>query len=146
MNQAALVRFCQLLLALADKLHLPVQLQKEVAVESGVFRREHDNPASSCPPSLGRLRGGLGSYGVLLTDTVEYVYGHLAGFALPDGSHVERGQTIGYEGDSGCATGPHVHFEVRRGGRAIDPCPYLPRGYPSPLGWSEARCWGAAPP
>lgn len=43
------------------------------------------------------------------------LYGHMSGFAsgLRVGSVVERGQTIGYVGSSGWATGPHLHFEIR---------------------------------
>lgn len=43
------------------------------------------------------------------------LYGHMSGWAsgLTVGSTVERGQTIGYVGSSGWATGPHVHFEIR---------------------------------
>jgi murein DD-endopeptidase MepM/ murein hydrolase activator NlpD len=43
-------------------------------------------------------------------------YAHLAGFRVSDGQSVSRGERIGRVGQSGNATGPHLHFEVRRNG------------------------------
>lgn len=42
------------------------------------------------------------------------------------GDRVERGETIAYSGNSGRSSAPHLHYEVRRDGRAVDPTPYLP--------------------
>lgn len=53
------------------------------------------------------------------------VYGHLSGFAVPNGQLVYRGQVIAYEGSSGNSTGPHLHFEIRYNGNYVDPCAYL---------------------
>lgn len=48
-------------------------------------------------------------------------YSHLSGFAVAPGTHVRRGDIIGYVGSTGFSTGPHLHFEVRRNGRPLDP-------------------------
>ena len=48
-------------------------------------------------------------------------YGHLSKFATAVGSTVSRGDVIGYTGDSGRATGAHVHYEVWVNGRAMNP-------------------------
>lgn len=52
-------------------------------------------------------------------------YGHLSGFAVSPGQTVTRGQLIGYMGSTGWSTGPHLHFEIRLNGVAVDPMPYL---------------------
>ena len=50
-------------------------------------------------------------------------YNHLSGFArgITEGAHVRQGQTIGYLGQTGLATGPHLHYEVMINGRFVDP-------------------------
>jgi murein DD-endopeptidase MepM/ murein hydrolase activator NlpD len=53
------------------------------------------------------------------------VYGHLSAFAVLPGQHVSRGQVIGYVGQSGRATGPHLHYEVRVHSVAVNPYKYL---------------------
>ena len=52
---------------------------------------------------------------------LESVYAHLDSVALDDGAIVAAGQLIGAVGDTGRATGPHLHFQVRQDGRLQDP-------------------------
>ena len=49
------------------------------------------------------------------------VYYHLREFVVSEGQKVSRGQRIGSVGESGRATGPHIHFSVRAAGGRIDP-------------------------
>jgi murein DD-endopeptidase MepM/ murein hydrolase activator NlpD len=52
-------------------------------------------------------------------------YGHLSGFNVQAGMHVKAGDVIGYEGNSGRSTGPHVHYEVRIYNTPVNPWRYL---------------------
>jgi murein DD-endopeptidase MepM/ murein hydrolase activator NlpD len=54
------------------------------------------------------------------------LYAHLSRSIVKLEQVVERGQTIGYVGSSGKATGTHLHFEVRHKGVPVDPLKYLP--------------------
>ena len=53
------------------------------------------------------------------------LYGHLSAVAVVPGQHVTRGQIIGYVGESGRATGPHLHYEVRLHDVPVNPYKYL---------------------
>lgn len=52
------------------------------------------------------------------------LYAHLSGYNVKKGQKVKRGDIIGYMGNTGMSTGPHVHYEVRKNGIAVDPINY----------------------
>jgi murein DD-endopeptidase MepM/ murein hydrolase activator NlpD len=58
-------------------------------------------------------------------------YGHMSNFNTQVGTHVKRGDVIGYEGASGRSTGPHLHYEVRIYNTPINPWRYLRTATPS---------------
>lgn len=74
--------------------------------------------------------GRFGAYGkvVILKHAGAYrsVYAHARRLFVEKGDFVERGQKIAEVGATGRATGPHLHFEIRRGEAAHDPLVYLP--------------------
>lgn len=49
------------------------------------------------------------------------LYGHMSRFAVRPGQKIKRGDVIGYVGNTGSSTGPHVHYEVIKNGKKIDP-------------------------
>lgn len=56
---------------------------------------------------------------------LQTVYGHNSSLIVSAGQTVSKGQPIAYSGQTGYATGPHVHFEVRDNGSPVDPMGYL---------------------
>ena len=69
--------------------------------------------------------GWAGGYGqqvrVAHGNGILTTYSHMSTIAAAPGTPVRQGQVIGYVGSTGTSTGPHLHFEVRVGGRAVDP-------------------------
>lgn len=85
--------------------------------------------------SGGGLVGETGSdssYGVFVMlrhpDGYETMYGHLSRLLVARGDRVREGQVIALSGNSGRSTAPHLHFEVRRGGRSVDPLSLVREG------------------
>ena len=48
-------------------------------------------------------------------------YAHMSRIAAAPGQRVRRGQVIGYVGSTGLSTGPHLHYELYRGGATVNP-------------------------
>ena len=75
------------------------------------------------------LMGWVGGYGnytcVQHNASLSTCYAHQSSFATSNGANVSQGQVIGYSGNTGNSTGPHLHFEVRVGGTPVDPLGYL---------------------
>jgi murein DD-endopeptidase MepM/ murein hydrolase activator NlpD len=79
--------------------------------------------------TMARWNGGYGNF-VQLRHSGGLVscYGHLSryGAGVKAGRSVRQGQTVGYVGTTGLSTGPHLHFEVRRGGKPVNPLKVIP--------------------
>jgi murein DD-endopeptidase MepM/ murein hydrolase activator NlpD len=75
------------------------------------------------------IAGSVGGYGnytcIQHGGSLSTCYGHQSSIAVSVGQSVSQGQVIGYSGNTGHSTGPHVHFEVRINGSPVDPLGYL---------------------
>lgn len=82
--------------------------------------------------------GQLPGYGkvVSVKHSEEYVsvYGHLSKFEVKIGDMITAGTVIGRVGQTGHATGPHLHFEWRKDGKPLDPLRVFPEIAADPLG------------
>ena len=76
--------------------------------------------------SEARYNDSYGNY-VLINHGNGYstVYAHMSSSAVTEGQTVSQGETIGYVGSTGWATGPHCHFEIRCDGATTDPASYF---------------------
>ena len=71
---------------------------------------------------VAHLQSGYGTHVILDHENgLQTVYAHLSRVSVHLGMKVLEGQVIGESGNTGNTTGPHLHFEVRRGGKPIDP-------------------------
>ena len=72
------------------------------------------------------------SYGLYVSlehgGSLQTRYGHMSRLNVAAGQRVRKGEIIGYVGSTGRSTGPHLHYEVRIAGAAVNPVPYLQAG------------------
>lgn len=84
---------------------------------------------ASFPGRVIQAGQGATGYGLSVTidhgDGVTTLYAHLQSVTVRAGDVVESGRQVGVQGQTGRASGPHLHYEVRINGRPVDPMPYL---------------------
>lgn len=72
------------------------------------------------------------SYGLFISlehgGAMETRFGHLSRLNVAEGETVHKGDLIGFVGTTGRSTGPHLHYEVRVNGEAVNPLPYMQSG------------------
>ena len=81
----------------------------------------------------GRTTTGNQSYGTALRirhanaqgKTLQTRYAHLSSLAVAAGTNVAEGQLIGYSGQTGNVSGPHLHFEIHVNGSTVNPMDYI---------------------
>lgn len=72
------------------------------------------------------------SYGLFVLlrhpDGYESMYAHASRLLVRENDEVSAGQVIALSGSTGRSTAPHLHFEIRRGGRSLDPLTLVKEG------------------
>ena len=93
------------------------------------FRGKKGDPVKCTATGKVVFAGRAGGYGncvrIRHSSTIETWYGHLSRITVREGQQVMVGQLIGKVGSTGRSTGPHLHYEVRRNGKAVNPKQYL---------------------
>lgn len=99
---------------------------QDVAAPSGVSILAADSGIATVIPDRG---DGYGNYVIINHGSGRStLYAHMSAFAISNGQSVSQGQTIGYVGSTGVSSGPHLHFETRVNGAAVDPMNYFSFG------------------
>lgn len=102
-------------------------IYKTVKFHAGLdFSAPQGTPIYATANGVVRVAGNLGNgYGnhVIINHGYQYstLYGHMYRIKVRVGQSIKRGEVIGYVGNTGKSTGPHVHYEVIKGGRHLDP-------------------------
>ncbi|RWP56840.1 M23 family metallopeptidase [Mesorhizobium sp.] len=100
------------------------------ALHSGMdFRAPTGMPAKVTAPGVVVKAGWNGGYGRMVEvdhgNGFATRYGHLSKISVTVGERLNAGDVIGKTGSSGRSTGPHLHYEIRHNGEAIDPLHFL---------------------
>ena len=105
----------------------------EAAMHTGIdFRGDTGDPIHATASGTVTIAGLSGGYGKMVEidhgNGVATRYGHLSQIDVDVGDAVRSGQTVGKLGSTGRSTGPHLHYEVRVKGEAVDPQKFLDAG------------------
>lgn len=105
-------------------------IHRVVSFHSGIdLAAPHGTAVMASDSGTVIFNGWYGGYGkvVIVDHGMSYstLYAHLSRSSTSQGREVKKGQVIGYEGQTGYSTGPHLHFEVRKDGKPQNPLHFL---------------------
>lgn len=104
-----------------------------LAMHAGIdFRQKTGSDVKATGAGIVIHAGTSGGYGIMVEidhgNGITTRYGHLSKVLVKEGDTVEAGEIIALSGSTGRSTGPHLHYEVRRHGNAVDPMRFLNAG------------------
>lgn len=103
------------------------ELRDHAGIDVGAPR---GSPVGAAGGGIVRRAEETAGYGMMVVidhgDGLETRYAHLDRIDVAVGTEVRAGEQLGAVGSTGRSTGPHLHFEVRRGGEPVDPLDVLP--------------------
>jgi murein DD-endopeptidase MepM/ murein hydrolase activator NlpD len=105
----------------------------KLAMHAGIdFREKQGTDVIATGAGIVIHAGPAGGYGYMVEidhgNGISTRYGHLSRILVKTGDKVEEGAVLALSGSTGRSTGPHLHYEVRRNGQAIDPLHFLNAG------------------
>jgi murein DD-endopeptidase MepM/ murein hydrolase activator NlpD len=105
----------------------------KLAMHAGIdFRQKTGSEVHATGAGIVIHAGTAGGYGNMVEidhgNGITTRYGHLSKILVKEGDTVEAGDLIALSGSTGRSTGPHLHYEVRRDGVAVDPMRFLNAG------------------
>lgn len=93
------------------------------------FAVDRRTPVSATANGVVEKAGYMSGYGLVVVvnhqNGYETLYAHLSEIRVNAGDTVCRGNLVGLVGSTGRSTGPHVHYEVRKNGKAVNPVPFV---------------------
>ena len=103
------------------------------AIHTGIdFRAETGEPIRATGPGTVISAGRQGGYGLAVDvdhgNGVVTRYGHMSSLSVAPGEKLKTGDVVGLAGSTGRSTGPHLHYETRVAGDAVDPRDWLEAG------------------
>lgn len=105
----------------------------KLAMHAGIdFRQKTGSEVKATGAGVVIHAGTAGGYGIMVEidhgNGITTRYGHLSKVLVKEGDVVNAGDLIALSGSTGRSTGPHLHYEVRRNGNAVDPIRFLNAG------------------
>jgi murein DD-endopeptidase MepM/ murein hydrolase activator NlpD len=103
----------------------------ETAFHEGFdIANEIGTPVYASADGIVKATGEMQNYGIAVVidhpeNNLETIFAHLSNYKVYPNKHIKRGDLIGFVGNSGKSTGPHLHYEIRENNHPVNPSGYI---------------------